>query len=227
MQLLQALQQQCEALDAELRQLWLSPDSIELSNDLIGSGASSTVQRAVVRGTPAAVKLYHGITLVPPGPGAGPSVDQLTCKGLQRELCIIARANREFQYACRCARLPRWHSAQIWPLLWPWACTTAANSMSHVCTAATADQPPSPVPGTCRYLGVSVLRGQPAIVMRLYHRGSLAAAVEASGGAGLELGQALRWARTYGWSWWTRWKGCGAAGVPATDTGSTGYTWQG
>jgi hypothetical protein len=44
----------------------------------------------------------------------------------------------------------------------------------------------------CRYLGVSVLQGKPAIVMQLYAQGSLAAAIEAQQGQGLELKQALR-----------------------------------
>ncbi len=47
-----------------------------------------------------------------------------------------------------------------------------------------------------RYLGVSVLEGcKPAIVMKLYDKGSLREVIEASQGKGLELQQALRWGR--------------------------------
>ena len=42
---------------------------------------------------------------------------------------------------------------------------------------------------------MTVLEGcKPAIVMKLYAQGSLAAAIEARQGQGLELKQALRWA---------------------------------
>ncbi len=52
---------------------------------------------------------------------------------------------------------------------------------------------------------MTVLEGcKPAIVMKLYAQGSLAAAIEARQGQGLELKQALRWAAV--------WEGVGVGG---------------
>lgn len=45
----------------------------------------------------------------------------------------------------------------------------------------------------CRYLGVTVLSNRPAVIMKLYSSGCLAAAIEATGGMGLEVHRALRW----------------------------------
>jgi hypothetical protein len=101
LQMLQQLQQQCEQLDEDLQQLWLSPDEVQLSADVIDYGASCTVYHAEVHGRPAAVKVYHHMKLAPSGPGAAPGLHQLTCKGLQRELCIIAKANQHFSHTCR------------------------------------------------------------------------------------------------------------------------------
>jgi hypothetical protein len=43
-----------------------------------------------------------------------------------------------------------------------------------------------------RYLGVTVLDDQPAIIMELYPRGSLLDAIKATSGAGLQLDASLR-----------------------------------
>ncbi len=107
-QMLQMLQQQCQKLHADLDSLWISPDSVQLEQEQLGFGMSSTVFRASVRGRPAAVKLYDRIRLAgstgpgSTGPGSGSRMCQLV-QALQRELVIIMRANKEFDHVCRWA----------------------------------------------------------------------------------------------------------------------------
>jgi hypothetical protein len=49
-----------------------------------------------------------------------------------------------------------------------------------------------PLPGMHRYLGVTLLEDQPAIIMKLYPKGSLEGAITATRGAGLDVATAMR-----------------------------------
>lgn len=97
--MLQEMLHSCQQLSKATQALWLEPDSVVLSkHDVLGSGASSTVYRGTVRGSPAAIKVYGNIHLA----SAAPGLDELMMTGaLRRELCIMVRANQEFHHVCR------------------------------------------------------------------------------------------------------------------------------
>jgi hypothetical protein len=103
-QMMQQLVEACTKLKEAMHALWIDPSAISFeASDCIGSGISSTVYRGMLHGSSpsaAAIKVYDRIRLGPAAVGAA-GINQLLSSVLRRELCIIARASKEFHYVCK------------------------------------------------------------------------------------------------------------------------------